>query len=110
MGITFRKAPVGRHKEAVELLQAGRAKEAAVMLADLAGADPFNANICVDLGRALMALDMADQAIIAARQAVELDDRNVGAFMLLAQAFERKGLAVEASQALRRAQLLDTAP
>ncbi|MFA5256858.1 MAG: tetratricopeptide repeat protein [Opitutales bacterium] len=98
-----RKAPTGRHKEAIELLEAGRAREAVMMLADLADADPFNPYICVDLGKSVLVLGMVEQAIVAARQAVELDGLNMEAFMLLAQALESKGEMAEACQALRRA-------
>jgi|GEM_PF-6899153 len=98
-----RRTVSGRHKEALDLLEKGNVRDAVVLLADLAESDPLNPDICVDLGKAVMILGMVDQAVIAARQAIELDSMNQDAFMLLAHALEAKGEYADACQALRRA-------
>lgn len=106
MGILSQSAAqncAGSRREAAELLSKGMAREAALMLADLVDANPFDAGICTDLGKAVMVLGMADQAIVAARRAVELDSSNVEAFVLLSHALESKGEVGDAFQALRRA-------
>jgi len=92
----------GKHKEALDLFSAGKNKEAILMLLDLADAEPTNALVCIDIGRTVLAMGMPEQAVIAARQAIDLDETNTEALMLLASALEKKGDAGEALVALRR--------
>jgi tetratricopeptide (TPR) repeat protein len=106
MGILSQSAAVrcaGSRSEAAELLSKGMAREAAMMLADLVDANPFDSALCADLGKAVLVLGMTDQAIVAARRAVELDAANVEAFVLLSLALESQGEVADAYQALRRA-------
>jgi tetratricopeptide (TPR) repeat protein len=93
----------GRHKEALDLLAIGKAQEAILILLDLAEADPNNSLVCIDIGRTVLKLGMNDQAIVAARQAIELDSTSVEAFLLLAHALEAKGEYKGANVALARA-------
>ena len=92
----------GKHKEALDLFAEGKSREAIMILLDLAEADPCNALVCVDIGRAVLAMGMTDQAVVAARQALELDETNVEALNLLADALEKRGEYQEAMTALRR--------
>jgi tetratricopeptide (TPR) repeat protein len=93
----------GKHKEALDLLSSGNAKDAILILLDLADADPNNHLICLDIGKTVLKMGMTDQAIVAARQAIELDSTSVEAFMLLAQALDLKGDLRDANVALARA-------
>jgi tetratricopeptide (TPR) repeat protein len=93
----------GKHKEALDLLASGNAQNAILILLDLAEADPNNSLVCVDIGKTVLKLGMNDQAIVAARQAIELDSTSVEAFLLLAHALEAKGEYKEAGVALGRA-------
>jgi tetratricopeptide (TPR) repeat protein len=93
----------GRHKEALDLLSSGNARDAIQILLELADADPNNHLVCLDIGKTVLKMGMADQAIVAARQAIELDSTSVEAFMLLAQALEIKGDIKDANVALARA-------
>ena len=93
----------GRHKEALDLMAQGMVRDAVLILVDLADADPNNHFVCVDLGRAVLKMGLVDQAVMAARQAIELDSRSVEAFQLLAEAQEVAGNFKDANVALRRA-------
>lgn len=92
----------GKHKEALDLFSAGKTREAILMLLDLAEAEPTNALVCIDIGRTVMAMGLPDQAVVAARQALELDETNTEALMLLASALEKSGKPEEGLVVLRR--------
>jgi hypothetical protein len=92
----------GKHKEALDLFAAGKVRDAILILVDLAEAEPTNALVCVDLGKTVLAMGMADQAVIAARQAIDLDETNTEALMLLASALEKTGDCAGANVVLRR--------
>ena len=91
------------HREALTMLANGKVRDAVLKLASLTEKEPFNAQLCVDMGKGLLLLGMNDQAIIAARHAIELDSMNVEAFSLLASALDNQGEYAQAEQALRRA-------
>ncbi len=92
-----------QRREAMSMLASGLAREAVLKLADLADKEPFNATLCLDMGKALLVLGMEEQAIVAARHAIELDSGSVEAFALLARIHEGRGQYQEAAVALRRA-------
>jgi len=93
----------GRHKEALDLLSAGRLTDALLILLELADADSTNHFVCLDLGEVVLRLGMADQAIVAARRAIELDSADSDGFVLLARALEAKGEIRDALVAMARA-------
>lgn len=93
----------GRHKEALDLFNENKVREAILILADLADEQPANHYICHDLGKAVLAAGMFDQAILAFRQAIELDDTDHESLVMLAKAFELKGDYSDAVVVLNRA-------
>jgi len=93
----------GKHKEALDKLSSGLVKDAISILVELATADPTNGFVCMDMGYALVKMGMYDKAVVAARQAIELDSTSVEAFLLLATTLTRKGDLAGANVALLRA-------
>jgi hypothetical protein len=92
----------GRHKEALDLLSSGRPMDAIKILVELTQADPTNHFVCIDMGYALVKMGMFDKAVIAARQAIELDSNSIEAFILLATAHTSGGDYKDANVALFR--------
>jgi tetratricopeptide (TPR) repeat protein len=93
----------GRHKEALDLFSAGRLKDALLILLELADAENDNHFVCLDLGEVVLRLGMADQAVVAARRAIELDSADSDGFILLARALDAKGEPRDALVAMARA-------
>ena len=93
----------GRHKDALDLLSAGKVKEALTILVDLADEQPCNSYVCLDLGNVVLRMGMADQAVVAAQRAIELDSTSVEAFLLLAKAQENRGNLKDSIVALAHA-------
>ncbi|HNX04012.1 MAG TPA: hypothetical protein PKI32_00835 [Opitutales bacterium] len=93
----------GRHKEALDLLASGNVRDALLILLELADADPDNHYVCLDLGEVVLRLGMNDQAVIAARRAIEMDTTDPDGFVLLARAQEACGQFHDAYVAMSRA-------
>jgi tetratricopeptide (TPR) repeat protein len=93
----------GRHKEALDLFSAGNLKDALLILLELADAEPTNHFVCLDLGEVVLRLGMADQAVVAARRAIELDSADCDGFILLSRALDAKGQLRDALVAMARA-------
>ena len=93
----------GRHKEALDLLSSGNVRDALLILLELADAEPNNHYVCMDLGEVVLRLGMFEQAVVAARRAIEMDTTDPDGFALLARALDANGQGHEAYVAMSRA-------
>jgi DNA-binding response OmpR family regulator len=88
---------------AKELLAAGKAAEAAALLAETVRADPLCADAQFQLGRALRATADVFGAMTAFERATEANPRHLPALRALAAVYEEGGFRRKAAEALERA-------